>query len=186
VNPFDQTIVLLRSIEATAADGQLVDCAQALRSVADLFVERASAGACFLFVGNGASQSIASHIAADFLKNGGAKAMAFTDPSLLTCVGNDLGFDRLFAEPILRFGEPGDVLVAISSSGRSANIIAAVEAARERDMTVVTATGFDADNPVRCSGDHNFWVSSHDYGDVEVVHGAICHRILDYAMARGD
>lgn len=184
MNPFGVTIDLLRRIEATSPALVPVRVDEGLARAVSLLAEHAERGAQIFFIGNGASQSIASHIAADFLKNGRVKAMAFTDASLLTCVGNDLGFDQLFAEPLRRFGAPGDALVAISSSGRSPNVLTAADVARELGMAVVTVSGFEADNPLRAAGDINFWVPSDHYGDVEVVHGAICHRILDDVIAQ--
>lgn len=186
MNPFEATIELLQRIEATDDSGQSIEIGEAVSTAVLMLREAADSGAQLIFIGNGASQSIASHMAADFLKNGHAKALAFTDASLLTCVGNDLGFDEVFAEPIRRFGAVGDVLVAISSSGRSANVLAGVEAARQAEMRVLAMSGFDAENPLRAAGDLSFWVPSHEYGDVEVVHSAICHRILDEFIASRD
>ena len=151
MNPFEATVDLLGRIEATDASGVVVDLSEGLARASDLFVERAQAGAQFMFVGNGASQSIASHIAADFLKNGHMKAIAFTDSSILTCVGNDLGYENIFAEPIGVLGAEGDMLVAISSSGCSPNVLKAVATARDRGMSVITVSGFKAGNPLRLS-----------------------------------
>ena len=86
-----------------------------------------------MFIGNGGSAGIASHLAIDFSKNGGLRALAFNDPSALTCLGNDLGYENVFAKQIELHGRAGDLLIAISSSGRSPNILNAVEAARCRD-----------------------------------------------------
>lgn len=131
------------------------------------------------FIGNGGSAGIASHMAADWLKNGRFRAMCFNDPAQLTCLTNDIGFTSVFAEPLKRFGKPGDILVAISSSGRSLNIINACWAAKEMGMFVITLSGFDADNPLRELGDSNFYVPSHKYGTVEITHLAMCHAMLD-------
>jgi D-sedoheptulose 7-phosphate isomerase len=182
-NPFAQIIRLFGSVEASGSDGALA-VADAIGRAADLIVERREAGALFVFAGNGASASMASHMAADSLKNGRMRAIAFTDGSLLTCLGNDLSFSEVFAEPIRRFGGAGDVFFAISSSGRSPNIVEAADAALALDMHVLTLTGFDAENPLRQRGELNFYVPSHEYGDVESVHAAIAHRILDTVFGR--
>ena len=87
-----------------------------------------------MFVGNGGSAGIASHLAIDFSKNGGMRAMAFNDPSALTCLGNDLGYENVFAKQIEFHGRAGDLLIAISSSGRSPNILNAVKAARAAQL----------------------------------------------------
>lgn len=135
-----------------------------------------------IFVGNGGSAGIASHMATDWLKNGGFAAMCFNDGAMLTCVGNDLGYDQVFAVPIERHARPGDLLFAISSSGKSVNILNAVSAARRVGATVITLSGFDAANPLRKSGSLNFWVPDAHYGFVEIGHLAICHAILDICM----
>src|SRR5271156_2912513 len=100
--------------------------------------EAHNAGNKIIFIGNGGSAGIASHLAIDFSKNGELRAQAFNDPSALTCLGNDLGYENVFAKQIDFHARPGDVLIAISSSGRSRNIVAAVAAARERRCEVVT------------------------------------------------
>ena len=142
-----------------------------------------------LFVGNGGSAGIASHMAIDFSKNGGLSALAFNDPAALTCLGNDLGYDQVFARQIDLHGRPGDLLVAISSSGKSANIVNAAGAARNGDIEVLTLTGFAPDNRLRALGDVNLYVPNGLYGFVEISHLALCHAILDVAMgwrAEGD
>lgn len=131
------------------------------------------------FVGNGGSAGIASHMAADFMKAGKFKALAFNDPAQLTCLSNDLGYASVFSEPIKRFGSDGDLLFAISSSGRSENILNAAWAAKELGMGVITFSGFDHENPLRTAGHINFYVPSHKYGTVEITHLAMCHAILD-------
>lgn len=135
-----------------------------------------------LFVGNGGSAAIASHMATDWMKNGGFAASAFNDGAALTCLGNDLGFEQVFARQIQAHGREGDLLVAISSSGNSPDILAAVAAARAARAHVLTLSGFAADNRLRRAGDLNFWVPNRLYGFVEIAHLAICHAILDLAM----
>jgi D-sedoheptulose 7-phosphate isomerase len=144
--------------------------------------ESHDSGNKIMFVGNGGSAGISSHLAIDFSKNGGLRAMAFNDPSALTCLGNDLGYENVFAKQIEFHGRAGDLLVAISSSGRSPNILNAVKAARTCNCKVVTFSGFTEDNDLRSVGDVNFFVRSKEYGFVEVAHLALCHAILDIDM----
>lgn len=145
------------------------------------------AGNKIMFVGNGGSAGIASHLAIDFSKNGGLRALAFNDPSALTCLGNDLGYENVFAKQLDFHACAGDMLVAISSSGRSRNILEAVKVARERDCKVVTYSGFTEDNDLRQTGDMNFFVraNKNEYGFVEVAHLALCHAVLDLDMGWG-
>jgi D-sedoheptulose 7-phosphate isomerase len=144
--------------------------------------EAHDAGNKIIFVGNGGSASIASHLAIDFSKNGKLRAMAFNDAAALTCLGNDLGYENVFAAQIDFHARPGDFVIAISSSGRSPNVLAAVKAARQRGCKVATFSGFTADNDLRRCGDVNFYVRAREYGFVEVAHLALCHAVLDIDM----
>src|SRR5580692_9341275 len=137
------------------------------------------AGNKIMFIGNGGSAGIASHLAIDFSKNGGLRSLAFNDPAALTCLGNDLGYENVFAKQIDLHARPGDLLMAISSSGKSPNILKAVDVAREKGCAVYTFSGFSPDNPLRTFGDLNFYVNSGEYGFVEITHLALCHSLLD-------
>ena len=97
-------------------------------------------------------------------------------------MGNDLGYENVFAEQILLHAREGDLLFAISSSGASPNIIAAVKQAIETGCRVVTLSGFREDNPLRQSGKLNWYIKSPEYGFVEIAHLVICHTILDIEM----
>jgi D-sedoheptulose 7-phosphate isomerase len=132
-----------------------------------------------MFIGNGGSMGIATHMAIDFSKNGKMRATAFGDGAVLTCLGNDLGYESVFAHQVDWHARPGDVLIAISSSGQSANILNGVAKARERGSRVITFSGFRDDNPLRSSGDINLYVRSMEYGFVEVAHQALIHAVLD-------
>lgn len=131
------------------------------------------------FIGNGGSAAIASHMAADFLKNGVIAAQCFNDCALTTCITNDLGYEKVFALPIGIHGRKGDALVAISSSGKSRSITLAAESALQCGMQVITLSGFDPHNPLHALGHVNFYVASDKYGMVEVAHHAVLHAILD-------
>lgn len=155
----------------------------------DLLREVAMGGNKAIFVGNGASSSIASHQALDFWKRGGIRAVAFNDHALLTAVSNDLGYEWVFAKPIEMFAERGDVLIAISSSGNSRNILNAVDMAKEKSLLVVSLSGMSEENRLRGGGCINFYVPDQRYGHVEIVHLSILHCIIDlyiHNYARSD
>src|SRR5262249_17275477 len=122
-----------------------------------------------MFIGNGGSAGIASHMAIDFSKNGKLRSMTFNDAAAFTCLSNDLGYERVFAEQIAFHSRVGDLLIAISSSGRLANILFAAAAARERSCRVITFSGFDENNDLRRAGEVNFYVRSWEYGFVEIA-----------------
>lgn len=131
-----------------------------------------------IFIGNGGSAAIASHLTNDYTKNGGKTAIAFNDAAALLGTANDFGFDNVFAQQLKFHAQQGDVLVAISSSGRSPDIINAVKVARDMGLDAVTLSGFDKDNPLRTMGIINFWIDSHDYGIVELTSEAILHSMI--------
>jgi D-sedoheptulose 7-phosphate isomerase len=164
----------------TSASGETCDLASAVNHVMGEARRTHDAGNKLIFIGNGGSATIASHMATDYSKNGEIRALALNDSSMLTCLGNDLGYDRVFAKQIELYACPGDLVIAISSSGRSANILNAVKAARTAKCKVVTLSGFTPDNPLRRLGELNFYVASDRYGFVEIGHLTICHAILDF------
>lgn len=171
-------------IEACREDSRKVDLDGALRQALELVLKTKPTGGKVIFIGNGGSAAIASHQAVDFWKNGGIRAIAFNDSSLLTCIGNDYGYEHVFAKPIEMFAETPDVLMAISSSGKSQNILRGVEMAKSKGCSVITLSGFRPDNALRQKGHINFYVPSQSYGFVEISHLAICHYFADQIMAQ--
>jgi len=170
------------AVEATNHAQKVLISDEALENAIHLILEQASNGGKLIFIGNGGSAAIASHMATDFWKNAGIKAMAFNDSSLITCVSNDHGYEYVFEKSIEMFGEPGDVLMAISSSGKSENILRGVNAAQKKGLRILTFSGFKSDNPLRREGDVNFYVPAEHYGYVEVIHHALCHCLIDVIM----
>lgn len=135
-------------------------------------------------IGNGASSSMASHIAADLCKNGKVATRCFTDASLLTALANDIGVEEMFAEPLRRQASKGDILVCISSSGESPNILKAVEVAKEKELFVVTLSSMSPENPLRKSGNLNAYIPADTYGFAETAHAAILHYWVDCVIDR--
>ena len=157
----------------------------AIESVGQLTMTQSETGKKIILIGNGASASIASHMSTDFWKNGGIRAVAFNDAALLTCLSNDCGYENVFGKSIDMFADEGDILFAISSSGKSENILNGVRAARNQGAKVVTFSGFSSENPLRQMGDINFYVPDGAYGAVEVLHLAICHCLIESIRKSG-
>jgi D-sedoheptulose 7-phosphate isomerase len=122
---------------------------------------------------------MASHISADLAKNAFLHTRVFTDLSLITAVANDLCYEEVYAEPLRRCLKPGDMVVAISSSGRSPNIIRAVEETANLGGLVITLSAMSPDNPLRTRGTYNFYVPAESYGLAETSHAAILHFWVD-------
>lgn len=172
----------LETSEVTGVKEEKLSLAEGVETAGRLIEAAAARGKKIMLIGNGGSAAIAGHLAVDFWKNAGIRALAFNDASLLTCIGNDYSFEQIFAKPVEMFADEGDVLIAISSSGKSANILNGAKAARQQKCTIITLSGFRPDNPLRAIGDINFYVSAQDYGPVENAHHFICHCIYDIIL----
>lgn len=136
-------------------------------------------GSSVYIVGNGGSAGVASHAATDFVNVAKLRAQTIHDSPILTCMSNDYGYENGFARILAQLARPGDVLVAISSSGKSQNIRNAADTVRQNGGTVLTLSGFDRENPLRRLGELNVWIDSRDYGFVEIGHQFVLHNIVD-------
>ncbi|MCP4133385.1 MAG: SIS domain-containing protein [bacterium] len=178
-NYYSDVVNFIKKISVTDKAGEELEFYQAIEDVANMAMSCSDAGNKTIFIGNGASQAISSHMSTDIWKNGGVRGIAFTDPSVLTCIGNDYGYDFVFEKPIEMFADPGDILFATSSSGQSKNILNGCSAARKKDCSIVTLSGFKSDNPLKSLGDINFYVPADAYGPIEIIHHSIIHSIVD-------
>lgn len=156
----------------------------AVKRIVDFVLLNRQGGMKVFCIGNGGSASIANHIATDFIKNAATAALSFSDSSLLTCISNDLGYERVFEEPLGALAKKGDALFSISSSGASKNILNATLRARKKGLFVVTLSGFHEGNPLRKLGEVNFYLPSYSYGYVEIIHLALCHCIVEEVMKK--
>lgn len=181
-NYFNNFLALINSIRVTSKAGDILDYYQGIEKAGKLIIKQVTSGHKLVFIGNGASAAISSHMSTDFWKNGRMRAIAFNDSSLLTCISNDCGYKHVFSKPIEMFTDKGDILIAISSSGKSENILLGVQSARSKGCKVITLSGFDNNNPLSSLGDYNFYVPSKSYGLVEIIHHSICHCILNTIM----
>ena len=136
------------------------------------------------FIGNGGSAGIAVHMTADFLKNGQMRVVDMYGAATITCLGNDYGYEYIFSKQLELLADEGDVLIAISSSGNSPNILLAADVMKKCGGTVVTMTGFREDNQLRQKGDYNLYVPSMEYGIVESIHNRILQQVVDEMMTR--
>lgn len=136
------------------------------------------------FIGNGGSAGIAVHMTADFLKNGRMRVVDMYGAATITCLGNDYGYEYIFSKQLELLADEGDVLIAISSSGNSPNILLAADVMKKCGGTVMTLTGFREDNKLRKKGDYNLYVPSMEYGIVESIHTRILQQVVDEMMAQ--
>lgn len=170
---------LLAGSEFTDAGGTRLSLEDGIaRAMQMLRAARERSSSVYL-VGNGGSAGIASHATTDFVNVAKLRAQTVHDSSLLTCMANDYGYENAFARILSQLAGRDDVLVAISSSGKSANIRNAAATVKQKDGQVLTLSGFERDNPLRAMGDLNIWLDSRDYGFVEIGHQFILHNIAD-------
>lgn len=141
-----------------------------LEALCAVLVGAGARGGKIVLAGNGASAAIASHVAVDLTKVSGIRSVNFNEADLITCFANDYGYEQWMARAIAAYADPGDVAVIVSSSGKSANVLAAARQARDSGLRVVTLSGFEPDNPLRALGDVNLWVNSRSYNVIEVTH----------------
>ncbi len=135
-------------------------------------------------VGNGGSASIASHLVVDLVNMHQINAHTLHECALLTCFSNDYGYDQAFAKMLETMAKPTDMLIAISSSGNSANIVGAVKAMQSKRGSVLSLTGFSKTNQVKqlsqAAQNFSIWVNSEQYGEVETAHQLILHALVDH------
>ena len=169
----------LSAMVVTVHGGRELPVADGVRQWVSMTRATQQRDAHLYIIGNGGSAGMASHMAADAAKNGRLRAVAFNDPSLLTATGNDLAYDQVFSLPLERLARSGDLLIAISSSGNSPNIVRALEVARGLGVGSVTLTGMRPDNKARALGDLNFYVPLPRYGWAESAHQVVLHYWFD-------
>jgi D-sedoheptulose 7-phosphate isomerase len=136
-----------------------------------------SRGGNLFLVGNGGSAAVVSHILTDFINVAKLNARTLHESSLLSCMSNDYGYENTFSEPLSTLAREQDLLIAISSSGRSPNIHNAVKSIKKAGGEAITLSGFDQDNPLRSMGDLNIWLDSNSYGLVEIGHLFCLHYL---------
>jgi len=130
-------------------------------------------------VGNGGSSSIASHVSVDFAKVAEVPSDTFNNANLITCFANDYGHDNWVAEAIKAYTNKNDMLILISSSGTSKNIVNAAKYCNENNIPLLTLSGFKRDNPLSKLGDINIHVESESYNFIEMSHHIILVSIVD-------
>lgn len=178
----EQVLVVLDKMRVSDLQGQKLDGESGLEQWCSYTKNLADKDNTIYFIGNGASAMMASHMAADGSKNAKFKALAFNDAAFLTAVSNDECYEQSFATPLARFARAEDMLISISSSGNSPNILKAIDVARKIGLLIITLSGMSEDNQSRKLGDLNFYVPATTYGITECSHQVILHCWLDRYM----
>lgn len=155
----------------------------------NLLVEARNRGSVVYFIGNGGSASTASHFANDLAIGTLAREKPFRVVSLtdnqavITAVANDFGYEEVFSQQVAVLGKPGDVLVAISASGNSPNLLRAMQSASQQAITTIAITAFDG-GQMRVQADYGVHVPTEagEYGPAEDAHLILNHLVGNYLM----
>jgi D-sedoheptulose 7-phosphate isomerase len=139
----------------------------------------------FVF-GNGGSAAIADHFAVDMTKNANKRTFSLNTSPLITCLSNDYGYELWMQKALEMYAQSEDIVFLISSSGNSKNVINACKYANSKNMTTITFTGFDSDNPLKKNGSINFWVNSKSYNIVENIHQIWILSLVDLIIGKSE
>jgi len=129
-----------------------------------------------IIFGNGASASIANHVSVDLTKNSKFRAINFNESNLITCFSNDYGYENWIKEALNFHYDKGDVVILVSSSGNSKNIIKAMKVAKKMNIKIISLTGFNGGQAKKLA-DINLNVNSKNYGVIEDTHSFIMHSV---------
>ena len=130
-------------------------------------------------VGNGGSSSIASHVSVDFAKVAKVPSSTFNNANLITCFANDFGYENWVTEAIKAYTNRNDMMILISSSGTSKNIVNAAKFCKKNLISLITLSGFKKNNPLSKCGDVNFHINSNQYNFIEMSHHIILVYLVD-------
>lgn len=155
-----------------------------LVTIAEMIKKTSANNNKIIVIGNGGSAAMASHISVDLTKTVKCRSINFNEADLITCFANDYGYENWVEKALEFHADKGDLVILISSSGSSMNIIKGARKAKEMDLTVVTLSGFHPDNPLRSLGDINLWVDSRGYNIVEMTHHIWLVAIVDFIVGK--
>lgn len=137
-----------------------------------------------ILAGNGGSAAMASHVSVDFTKAASVRAVNFNEADLITCFANDYGYENWLSKALEAYADPHDLIVLISSSGQSMNMIKAAEYCRSEGMPLITLSGFKESNPLKEKGQINLWVDSDHYNVVEMTHHIWLLSLVDFMISQ--
>ena len=155
-----------------------------LKQVKDHLVNTSRRGGKVLIFGNGGSSAIASHVSVDLTKNAKIRSVNFNEADLITCFSNDYGYERWIEKAIDFYADKKDIIILISSSGKSMNMLNARKAAHKKKIKVISFTGHDRNNPLSRACDLNLWVNSKAYNFIENTHQIWLLTVCDLIIGK--
>ena len=176
---------ILEKAEFSDHEGNSLDYEKGIQKNLGMLESLRDRCANLFLVGNGGSAGVVSHILTDFINVNKLNARTLHESSLLSCMSNDYGYENSFSEPLSTLAREKDLLIAVSSSGRSPNIHNAVKSVKKVGGEVITLSGFGHDNPLKSMGDLNIWLDSTSYGLVEIGHLFYLHYLSGRLQSQG-
>ena len=176
---------LVEKAEFSDHERNLFDCEKGIQKNLGMLESLRDRGGNLFLVGNGGSAGVVSHILTDFINVNKLNARTLHESSLLSCMSNDYGYENSFSEPLSTLAREKDLLIAVSSSGRSLNIHNAVKSVKKAGGEAITLSGFGEDNPLRSMGNLNVWLDSTSYGLVEIGHLFYLHYLSEHLKLKG-
>jgi len=137
-----------------------------------------------IIFGNGGSAAISSHVSVDLTKNARIRCINFNEADLLTCFSNDFGYEKVYSKSIEFYADRGDVVIIISASGRSKNLLEAAKICKQKKIYLCTLTGFSKSNPLKKMGNINLWANSKAYNVIENIHQIWLLSIVDRIIGK--
>jgi D-sedoheptulose 7-phosphate isomerase len=173
---------LINSVQISTREGLILSINEGMNLGAELLIDVRQKHRKVILIGNGGSAAIVDHIQTDLLNSLKIRGLTFNNPALLTALSNDYGYSAAFESMVNLWADEEDLLLAISSSGKSENIIRAVKSGIDMGLKVITLSGFQPDNPLRFLGNLNFYISNATYGLVETAHSILAHQLTDITL----
>ena len=178
-NRLDKFVHTVESTVVTTVENIELSLENGLTKIYNLLLNTRDKNKSLYIIGNGGSAAIASHAVIDFMNVANISAHTLHDSASLTCMANDYGYENAFSRMLNIIIKKEDMLIIISSSGKSKNMINAGKIVKEIGSILITLSGFNSKNTLRTLGDINIWSNSEDYGIVEVTHQFILHNLAD-------
>jgi D-sedoheptulose 7-phosphate isomerase len=176
---------IVEKAEFSDHEGNSLDYERGIQKNLGMLESLRDRGGNLFLVGNGGSAGVVSHILTDYINVNKLNARTLHESSLLSCMSNDYGYENSFSEPLSTLAREKDLLIAVSSSGRSPNIHNAVKSVKKAGGEAITLSGFGEDNPLRSMGDLNIWLDSTSYGLVEIGHLFYLHYLSGHLKLKG-
>ncbi len=159
---------------------------ESLDKISKIFKDTKNKNKKVIIFGNGGSAAISSHVSVDLTKNAKIRSINFNEADLLTCFSNDFGYEKVYSKSLEFYADAGDIVIIISASGKSKNLLEAAKMCKKKKILLFTFTGFLKSNPLKKMGNINLWVNSKAYNIIENIHQIWLLSIVDRIIGKSE